>query len=255
MQAAAFAVLASLAFLGGCLGGSGGMKYFESVYQYPDCAEGVCFDEVLALEDGLVYLKSDEFDAAAKASFCVADPDRLKGIFSGLDADFGESGLIECRGCPAYHLFYNDGGRTMYVSAPKGQSSLAEDYFPNAKGVCSSSTDAGLVHFIRGRGKEFIDYHIFSNDVVVWERFGLRDAELLDSRVYRQGGIFSNVSALIDEGFFSSGTQDNCPKGVLFYGFIEASIGGRHAEYFTCGDDTAPGRVFSALDSMLGDDL
>jgi hypothetical protein len=234
-------------FLLGCLGGGEGLKYFESVYQDPGCTEGLCFDEVMAVEDGFVYLKMGN-STHYWTGFCSAGAGNLSRLFSSLDGGMGENVLSECTGCAAIHLFYNDGGRTRVISAPKGERVFADGFHGKAKGICSGQLDGGVIHIIYGKGGEYFDYHIFSNNVVVYERFGLRDGELLGSKAYRiSGERFMELKSKITEDFYASETTDSCPKDGLFYGYVEAAFAGRHRDYFTCGGETPAGAAFSAL--------
>ena len=242
--------LAALVTAGCVGGGQPALSYFESVRQSLGCGGALCFDEVLALEDGLVYMKQGNA-SGYWVSFCNADGQKLYALFSMLDAQLEGKTLVDCRDCGTYHLFYNSGSETRYLSVPTGQNDL-EGFHGKAKEVCLSNADAGLIHVIWGVNGEYTDYHIFSNDVVVYERFGLREGELLDSRAYRSEGVFARLTSIVHDDFFESNTKDNCPKDGLFYGFVEAAVGHRHREYFTCGDDTPAGGAFTALKDEVG---
>jgi hypothetical protein len=231
----------------GCLGGSEpSLRYFESVRQSPGCAEALCFDEVLALEDGTVLMKRGN-SSGHWVEFCSADPKRLSRLFADIDAQLKASTLKECENCATYHLFYNSGSQTRYMGVPSGLSSMEAEIHKKAGEICSNRTDTGLIHVIWGENGGYIDYHVFSNDVIVYESFGLRDGELLDSKAYRVEGIFEALKSDIPPGFFESQTRNNCPKDSMFYGYVEAALGGRHREFFTCGDDTPAGAAFTSL--------
>jgi len=245
-------VLAALA--AGCLAPKdGNLAYFEVVYQDPSCGGGLCFDEILAMQDGLVFMKKGRPYGNYSVSFCRADGRILASLLSDLDDSLKGSTLEECSDCITYHVFYNDGLATRYSSVPEGLQTFQAGFYGRAKDICADVQSADLIHVIWGRNGEFVDYHLFSNGVAVYERFGLREGELLDSRAYRMdAGGFGRMARELADGFFTSNTTNNCPKNGLFYGYVEASIGGVHAEHFTCGDGTPAGRTFQTLAKSRG---
>ncbi|MFH1587227.1 MAG: hypothetical protein ABID38_05185 [Candidatus Diapherotrites archaeon] len=247
MKKALLALAALLMLLSGCPNGESG-KYFEIVFQDPSCEGGICFDETIALEDGLVFMKQRLFGGDYEASFCGAEKEKLNEMFSFLDKNFGQSRYLECNQCPSYHLFYNNSRETKFSSIPVEEDIFEKEFYEMAKTICSGKREAELIHIIYGKNLEYFDYHIFSNDYVVFEKFGLREGELLNSKVSKLGeGEFTELKSLNSDDFFISDTKSNCPANGYFYGYVEAIIGGEHASYFTCGDETPAGKLFLNL--------
>ena len=250
MKKSFFALALILVLISGCPNGESG-KYFEMVLQDSNCKNDLCFDEIFALEDGLVFMKQKAPNSDYQISFCNADKGKLNQMFSFLNENFRESRYVECTMCSSnyvYHLFYNNGKETKFSSIPVQEEIFEGEFYEMAKDLCSGAREAELIHVIYGKKFEYFDYHIFSNNYVVFEKFGLRDGELLDSKVSKiTTEEFNGLKSLIADDFFSSSEIRNCPANGYSYGYVEALIDGKHAHYFTCGDETAAGKLFIDL--------
>ncbi len=259
MKKLLLALAALLMLISGCPNGESG-KYFEIVLQDPGCGDGTClgelfgcsnrtcFDETLVLEDGLVFKKQRFFGGDYEVSFCDVDSGKLSEMLSFLNANFKDSKYLECNNCSSFHLFYNNGKETKFSSIPAEEEVFEQEFYEMAKTICSGERDAELIHIIYGENLQYFDYHIFSNDYVVFEKFGLRDGELLDSKVSKlDRGKFSELKSLIPPEFSAPGIQGNCPANGYFYGYVEILVDRKHSSYFTCGDETAAGKLFLGL--------
>lgn len=253
MEKAVFAFLALALALTGCTEPQKQQgRYFEAVFQDPACTGNLCFDEIIALDDGFVFMKQSSDLLSYDTSFCSADMAKLNGAFSFLDSRLKESKFAECQDCGSFHLFYNNGKETKSRSVPVKEQEFEKEAYEKAKGLCAGSMDAELIHFVFGKGTEFTDFHIFSNNKIVIEKFGLRDGELLDSSVMEiSAKEFEEIKALVPQDFFSKSSQDNCPANGYFYGYVEAFINGKHAEAFSCGGESPAGTAFDALKARL----
>lgn len=244
----AFVVLA----LSGCVEQSNSGKYFEVVYSDPDCLGEKCFDEFIVLEDGLVFSKIRFPGRDYSVSFCSTPKEKASEMFSFLDASFEQSRLIECNSCDYLHLFYNNGTRTFYSSIPANEQVFEREVYDRATGLCQERKEAELVHLIVGTGSHYIDYHIFSNNIVVFEKFGLKEGELLESKVSKiTPEEFAEFKSLISEDFFNSSPANNCPANGYFYGYVEALVEGKHNAAFSCGDEGPVGKAFLNLAGSL----
>lgn len=238
--------------LSGCTETSQSHKYFEVVYSEPLCESGKCFDESIVLDDGFVFLKQRFLGKDFNVSFCSADQKKLNELFSFLEKNFKESKLVECSECNSIHLFYNNGKSTKYKSIPVKKTVFEKKFFEKTKSICSNKISGELIHVIYGKKNQYIDYHVFSNNLIVFERFGLREGELLDSRVLSiSEQEFSELKSLVPREFFSSPVENNCPENNYFYGFMEAVIGGEYNYAFTCGDEKPVGKAFLKLIERL----
>ncbi|MFH1234358.1 MAG: hypothetical protein V1493_01980 [Candidatus Diapherotrites archaeon] len=253
MEKTVFAFLALALALAGCTEPQKQQAgYFEAVFQDPACTGRLCFDEIIALDDGFVFMKQSSDMMSYDASFCSADMAKLNDAFSFLDSRLKESRFVECQGCESFHIFYNNGKETKSRSVPVKEQEFEKEAYEKAKGLCAESMEAELVHFIYGKGKEFTDFHVFSNNKIVFEKFGLRDGELLDSSVKTiTAEEFAEIKGLVPQEFFSTDSQDNCPANGYFYGYVEAVIGGKQAAAFSCGGESPAGTTFDALKARL----
>lgn len=245
LAAACLALLALLA--SGCIEGSESGKYFEIVLQDDSCSQGACFDEWLALEDGLLMHKQSLDGINYEISFCQSSQQEFQKMLSEISQGLKESRIEECESCAKIHLFYNDGKATRYSSV-KASSAFEKSIFERSKKLCAAPASAELIHVISGKNNSFSDYHIFSNNAVVFEKFGLRDGELLDSKVSSlKAGEFEELKKQVPAEFFETETFDNCPANGLFYGFIEARLESNYSNAFTCGDSTPKGTAFQKI--------
>ncbi len=238
----------ALALFSGCIQPQNSGKYFEITLQDPACGNNACFHEIFALDDGFVMVKKKTAETGYVVSFCSAGEEKKNELFSFLETSLEENKLEECAGCRTLHLFYNNGTATKYRSIPEKDASFEAIFFENAKSLCHAGKNAEFFHVIFGKGDKYSDYHIFSNNKVVFERFGLKEGELLSSDVSTiSESDFAEMKSFFAGDFFSSAATDSCQGSGYFYGYIEAYINGKYNYAFSCGGNTAAGKAFLAF--------
>ncbi|MDO8647041.1 MAG: hypothetical protein Q7R70_01320 [Candidatus Diapherotrites archaeon] len=232
----------------GCIESNESGKYFEIVLQDPYCNGSACFDELLFLEDGLVLKKQQIQGNDYTVSFCQTTPSEFNSLLSEIAKGLKASRFEECNSCAKYHLFYNDGKESKYSSVKAESAAFEKQVFAKAQKLCAMPSNAELFHVISGKGNSFKDYHVFSNGIVVFEKFGMKDGELLESKVSMlKAGEFEELKKQIPAKSFETETLDNCPANGFFYGFVEAKLSDNYDYAFTCGDSTPKGIAFQNL--------
>jgi len=187
-----------------------------------------------------------------EVSFCEAKTDMFSSLLKELEDNLRKNRMIECNGCSVYHLFYHNIKDTRYSSVPVSDAAFESGFHKRLAKLCDKNVNHELIHLIYGKDTKYIDYHIFSNNLVVYEEFGLKDGELLDAKVYEITSVeFEDLKKLFSNDFYNSDTLNNCPENGLLYGYIETIQDGKHGEYFTCGDSTPAGKIFNKLKERL----
>ncbi len=239
------------------------ISYIEFADERLDCGRGeICLIEYIVHSNGLVFAKQEE--KKQEGSENEADI-RIGTIGKSIAGDLiAQSKLFlkssgksteDCDNCRLFHLFYGGTEETQAFTARAENSPvfLAEISGKISKaGESLVPVDPFFLHFVfKPISGNAVDYHFYSDGIVLLEEFGERNGELLLSAVYSLSDEeIKKLKAMVADGYFlSAGSSfENCPEKGFAWGYLEASKGGKYKTVYTCGaGDSAADKLFNDL--------
>ncbi len=239
-------------------------SYYEIVYEESPCTQE-CILEYILFSNGLVYIKNET--NAGGSIITSATIGSIDGAVSGKLVTEAEkvvgdsrSGGVDCGNCSLYHVFYGGDNKTRVVTGfSQNATAVVQELDGETRAAVKdlSVGDSFYIHFVFKRLNEnIVDYHFFSDGIVLREEFGLRNGQLLSSVVYSLDP--RSVQLLKDsvaEDFFASADDAGlgCVKKGLEWGYVELQKGAGYKVVNTCGGgDSGADKVFDVLFERAG---
>jgi len=222
------------------------MSYYEIVKEDEKCADN-CFLEYIVMSDGVVmekYIK--DFNNKEKNGIRMLNAGvEVEKLFEKVALFFNKYGTndgISCESCSSYHLYYSgrDGRRSFATIEGSNDSEVVNILSATMDLIAKASEgNVDFFHFYYGKKDGgYLDYHIFTDGVIIREVFGKRNGQLLESDIYRSDGKrIADVINLTKADFFNENSEIKfCNNREFLWGYLEVKTRESYNYIYTCGD-------------------
>jgi len=225
------------------------MGYLEFVYEDTSC-DSDCMREYIVMSNGAVLEKIEKEIGRENGteiiigSIDVNKADELIKAAEGITVNFSNNGL-DCEGCRLYHLFYGSKKKTTsFTTLVSDAPEFMEKFEEKIKLVLESqeSKEQFFIHFVFKKPQNnIVDYHFFSDGIVLKEEFGSKNGELALSEILMiNKREIDDIKGLIKEGAYNSKDNiKNCLKKGIEWGYIEIKNEDKYGSIYTCGEGTS----------------
>lgn len=236
------------------------ISYIEFTDERLNCREKeICLIEYIIHSNGLVFAKQEKKQDENKVNIQIGIIDKfaaknlliqVKSFFQNFDKK-----IDECDNCRLFHLFYGDKETTNAFTAQAENSPIFLSEIGEKISKASERMeliDPFFLHFVfKPINKKAIDYHFYSDGIVLKEEFGEKNGELLSSAIYSLSNEeIKKINITVTNEYFSSNNSsfENCPEKNLEWGYLEVNKEEKYKTVYTCGEGTsAADKLFNEL--------
>ncbi|GEM_PF-2663212 len=259
MKKVAF-LLVTLMFLLGCTSNQNNLLYYEIVHEKSDC-KPYCSLEYIVLSNGIMLKKESmekEFNGFKVDLVDVGEQKAIQAI-TFAEQSVNETKDSTCSNCNNFHLFLIKGGKPwMFLEQEEKTPEFIKTIMEDSKKLFleGQSTEDFFVQFVFKRvGQDAVDYHFFSDGVVLREEFIGFESRLGNAGLFRLSEEKKAlVKSMATSDFFGSiSSLKNCQKNGLEYGYLEIKNNGLYDFVWTCGaEKSAADQLFNGLLQEFG---
>jgi hypothetical protein len=223
------------------------LAYYEIAREDHLCTD-YCFLEYIVQSNGIILEKRETEEEGKKntsINLWHIKKSEARDLISNARDLLGQhkSDRIDCTECVISHIFFADQAETVAYTVLDSErpdfidkiQSMTERSIDNAIG-----SDDFFVHFAyASRNSNIVDYHIFSDGLVLKELFGDKNGELIEANIYYiSDEKMKEIKSFINEDIFkTSGDPAACSRRDLLWGFFELKNAENYRQKYTCGGE------------------